>query len=146
MQLNMNCTITWRAQRLDAFTVKGVYMSPIRECPFLLGIQTPMWHVVTLPIIHVHYIDPCLQCNDAGDLASGRASGLEKRWGIGVVICLKQGVDCLHMVQLMPLLPKTPSSLASFKSRLILSFWYRLTQVVLKKRPSQVFRPCLKDS
>ena len=31
--------------------------------------------------------------------------------------------------------PITPSSLAPFKSRLILSFWYRLTQVVLEKRP-----------
>ena len=31
--------------------------------------------------------------------------------------------------------PKTPSSLAPFKSRLVLPFWYRLTQVVLEKRP-----------
>jgi len=51
-----------------------------------------------------------------------------------VVICLQQGADCLHMVQLMPLHPKTQSSLASFNSRLVLPFWYRLTQVVLKKR------------
>ena len=29
---------------------------------------------------------------------------------------------------------KTPSSVASFKSRLFLPFWYRLTQVVLEKR------------
>ena len=29
---------------------------------------------------------------------------------------------------------QTPSSLASFKSRLVLPFWYRLTQVVLEKR------------
>ena len=36
-------------------------------------------------------------------------------------------------VQLMPL---TPPSHASFKFRLVLPFWYRLTQVVLKKRPS----------
>jgi len=41
---------------------------------------------------------------------------------------------CLHMVQLMPLHPQTPSSLASFKSRQVLPFWYRLTQVVLEKR------------
>jgi len=34
----------------------------------------------------------------------------------GVVICLERGADCLHMVQLMPMNPKT-SSLASFKSR-----------------------------
>ena len=39
------------------------------------------------------------------------------------------------MVQLMPLHPKTPSSLASFKSRQVLPFWYRLTQAVLEKRP-----------
>ena len=30
--------------------------------------------------------------------------------------------------------PKTPSSLDSFKSRLVLPFWYRLTRVVLEKR------------
>ena len=30
-----------------------------------------------------------------------------------MVICLKQSADCSHMVQLMPLHPKTPSSLAS---------------------------------
>ena len=38
-------------------------------------------------------------------------------------------------VQLMPLHHKTQSSLASFKSRLVLPFCYRLTQVVLEKRP-----------
>jgi len=38
------------------------------------------------------------------------------------------------MVQLMPLHPKTPSSLASFKSRLVLPFWYQFTQVILEKR------------
>jgi len=53
-------------------------------------------------------------------------------WGrAGVVICLDQGADCLHMVQLMPLHPKTLLSLVSFKSRLVLPFWY---QVVLEKR------------
>ena len=39
----------------------------------------------------------------------------------------------MHMVQLMPLHPKTPSSLASFKSRLLLPFWYWLTQIFLIK-------------
>jgi len=52
-----------------------------------------------------------------------------------VVSVLERGAACLHMVQLMPSHPKTPSSLASFKSRLVLPFWYRLTQVVLDKRP-----------
>jgi len=35
------------------------------------------------------------------------------------------------MVELMPLHLKTPSSPASFKSRLVLPFWYLFTQVVL---------------
>ena len=46
-----------------------------------------------------------------------------------MVICLKRCSDCLRMAQLMPLHPKTPSFLASFKSRLVLPFWYRLTRV-----------------
>ena len=52
-----------------------------------------------------------------------------------MVICLERGADCLHMVQLMPLHPKTPSSLASSKSRLVLLFLYWLIKVVLEKRP-----------
>jgi len=52
----------------------------------------------------------------------------------GVVICLEWGADCLHMVKLMPLPLQTPSSLDSFKSRLVLPFWCQLTQVVLGKR------------
>jgi len=79
----------------------------------------------------------CLQCIDTVAWASQRASGLQKTewWGVGVVICLEQGADCLQMVQLLPLHPKTPSALASFKSRLVLSFWYQLTQVVPENRP-----------
>ena len=51
-----------------------------------------------------------------------------------MVMYLERGADCLHIVQLMPLHPQTPLSLASFKSRLVLPFWYWLTQVVLEKR------------
>jgi len=47
-------------------------------------------------------------------------------WGAGMVISLEQGAD-LHMAQLISL------SLASVKSRLVLPFWYWLTQVVLEK-------------
>ena len=39
------------------------------------------------------------------------------------------------MVHLMPLHTKTQPCLASFKSRLVLLFWYQLTQVVLEERP-----------
>ena len=49
-----------------------------------------------------------------------------------MVIYLERGAD-LHVVQLMPLQPKTPSSLVSFKSRLVLPYWYRPTQVVLSQ-------------
>jgi len=38
---------------------------------------------------------------------------------------------------------KTSSSLASFKTRLVLLFWYRLTQVVLEKRPLNGWRSSL---
>ena len=57
-----------------------------------------------------------------------------------MVICLERGADCLHMVQLMPhAIPQTPSSLASFKSRLVVPFWYQLAHVVLEKRPLWVW-------
>ena len=49
-------------------------------------------------------------------------------WGIGEVISLKRGADCLHLVQLMPLHPQTPSSLAS---SIWYTFWYRHIPVVV---------------
>ena len=52
-----------------------------------------------------------------------------------MLIRLQRGADCLDMVQLMPVHLKTRSSLASFKSRLVLPFLYRVTQVVLEKTP-----------
>ena len=55
-----------------------------------------------------------------------------KWWGVGVVISLKRGAHCLHMVQIMPLHPKILSSLASFKSRLVLTFLYGLPKLSWK--------------
>jgi len=52
---------------------------------------------------------------------------------VGIIICLQRRADCWHMVQLMTLPSQPPMSLASFKSRLVLPFWYRLTEVVLGK-------------
>ena len=52
-----------------------------------------------------------------------------------MVICLQQGTNCLDMVQLMPLHTKPPSSLVSFKSRLVLPYSNWLTLVVLENRP-----------
>ena len=54
-------------------------------------------------------------------------------WVAGVVICLERGVNDLHMVQLMPL--PLRHLLLREKSRMVLPFWYRLTQVNLQKRP-----------
>ena len=51
-----------------------------------------------------------------------------------MAICLERGLDCLHMAQLMPLHPQTPSSLASL-SQTGFTFLVPLTQVVLEKMP-----------
>jgi len=55
-------------------------------------------------------------------------------WGTGMVICLEQGAD-LHTAQLMPL-PLTVSCFS--KSKLVLRFWYRLTQVKGKGSPYSI--------
>ena len=101
--------------------------------------NTSTWRPVDASFISSHhwYYWPCSHCVPSMlwhcCLKSIRPVKIEW-WGVGVVICLEWSAGCLHMVQLMPLHPKTPSSLASFKSRLVLPFWYRLTQVVLAKR------------
>ena len=49
-----------------------------------------------------------------------------------MVICLERGADCLHKGPADDAIaichPQTPSSLASFKSRLVFPFWYWFTQ------------------
>ena len=42
-------------------------------------------------------------------------------------------VKALKALELMTLHPKTPSTLATFKSRLVLAFWYQRIQTVLEK-------------
>jgi len=71
------------------------------------------------------------QCFDAVGWVAGRASGQQKTewWDSGMVICLRRGAH-LHTAQLMPL-PLT--NFCSSKSRLVLPFWYQLTQVVPDK-------------
>ena len=69
-------------------------------------------------------------------LLVGRQEGIwpvkTEWWGTGVVICLEWGADW-HMAQLMPL-PLTVSCSSKIQIG-FLPFWYRLTQVVLEKRP-----------
>jgi len=67
------------------------------------------------------------KCSDAVGWAADKAK--TEWWDAGVVMCLGQGAY-LHMTQLMPL-PLTIS--CSSKSRLVLPFWSRLTQVVPDK-------------
>ena len=55
-----------------------------------------------------------------------------KWWGTGVVICLEQDANDLHMVQLMP---RPPIISCSSKMQNGLPFWCRLTKVVLEQRP-----------
>jgi len=59
------------------------------------------------------------------------ASKKTEWWDSGVVICLGQGADLL-MAQLIPL-PLTVSCSRKSRLVLVLSFWYRLTRVVLDK-------------
>ena len=56
-------------------------------------------------------------------------------WGVGVVY-LERGTEIVCIwSSWCHCRPKTSSSLASFKPRLVLPFWYRLTQVVLENGP-----------
>jgi len=52
-----------------------------------------------------------------------------------VVVCLERGADCLHMAQLIPLHPKPRHLLPHLNPHWVLPFWYRLTHVVLGKKP-----------
>ena len=49
-------------------------------------------------------------------------------WGVGVVICLQQGADCLHMVQLMPLLSQNASLFPHFNPD-----WFYLSSTGLSR-------------
>ena len=51
------------------------------------------------------------------------------------ILCLNEVQIVCIMVQLMQQHPQTPLFLARYKFRRVLPVWYRLTQVVLKKRP-----------
>ena len=102
--------------------------------PQLLKLLCPLYLTGTTVVLHnttpqmLHYYTTLHQDFSAltllvGHLQEHTACNKIEWWAVGVVICLERGADCLHMVQLMPLHPKTPSSLASFKSRLVLPFW-----------------------
>ena len=79
------------------------------------------------------YICCCLQCFGAVGLASGREHPACKNWVMGCWCGYLSGARCRLFAygRADATASQNPSCLASFKSRLVLSFWYRLTQVVL---------------
>ena len=91
--------------------------------------------VVAAVTSELHCLLPSLFCLvNTVRWASGRAFGLWKLsdemlvwfsvWSEVQIVCIWSSWCHRH--------PQTTSSLASFKSRLVLPFWYRLTQVVLE--------------
>jgi len=86
------------------------------QCRALLALSVLL--LIYISIVIVEFLPSVLWQCWLGVRKSIRPVKIEW-WGVDVVICLVWGADCLHMVQLMPLLPKTPSYLASFKSRLV---------------------------
>ena len=76
---------------------------------------------------------PRLSCYRCG--SSSSFWSVEIEWlGVGVVVCLERGADCLHMVHLMPLPSQNPIISCFIYIQTGLPFWYRLTQAVLEKR------------
>ena len=79
----------------------------------------------------------CLQCFDTVGWVSEEHLTCKKlsdkllvwlsAWSMLQIVCIWSSWCHCH--------PKTPSSLDSFKSRLVLTFWYWLTQVASEKRP-----------
>ena len=75
----------------------------------------------------------CLQCFDAVGWAAGRASGHVKNWMVGCWHGCLSGARC--RLAYGPADASATLSLAPVKSRLVSPFWYRLTRVVLDRRP-----------
>jgi len=105
-----------------------------QRLPVLICPKAPGWFVMPvlvvvvlfciqrrLSIVSCSYMSSVLWHCWLGVRKSARLVKIEW-WGVCVVIHLERGVECLHMVQLMPLHPESSSSLASFKSWLVLPF------------------------
>jgi len=105
--------------------------SVLWHCRF--GVRKSIWPVKLSDGYLLYTL--CLQCFDTVGWAVRKSIRPVKIdwWGVGVVIC-QWGADCLHNSPADATATQTPSSLASFKSRLVLPFWCRLTHIVLEKR------------
>ena len=81
----------------------------------------------------------CIQCHDTVGWASAVRKSIRPvkiEWSVvGVVICRNEVQIICIWSSWCHCIPKTPPCLASFIPGLVLPFSYRLTQVVLEKRP-----------
>ena len=68
----------------------------------VMAVNKRLWIIYT--VLHLH-LPSVLWCCWLGGRKGIRAVKNMERWGAGVVICLEQGANDLHMVQLMPLSP-----------------------------------------
>ena len=93
----------------------------------------PFWYRLTWVVPEKGPLNVCVcVCFDTVAWASGPVKS--EWWGVGVVISLEWGADCISYSWCHSHL-KIPSSPASLKSRLVLPFWYVLTKFVREKRP-----------
>ena len=93
--------------------------------------QIREWELTNSLFMRIHQPSVIWRCWLGGRKGIWPVKKLEW-WGAGMVICLEQSANDLHMVQLMPL---PPHHLCFSKIQNGLSFWYWPTQVVLEKRP-----------
>ena len=118
-------------------TVDIAIATMIVNCNLVIGCTILLWTARTILQLLCMYIVQRRQLPSVlwHSWASEKASGLYKlsdevlvwlsAWSVVQIICIQSSWCHCHL--------KTPSPLASFKSRLVLPFWYCLTQVVLEK-------------
>jgi len=103
-------------------------------CIFALKVQLIAMTFISISCsrkVLLYFMLSCLQCFDTVGHQVEHPACKNEWWGVDIrsevqVVCIwSSWCHCR---------PKTPSFLASFKSWLVLPFWYWLAQVVLEKR------------
>jgi len=109
------------------------------RCTFSTASMSLLRYYLFIHSFAPSFVLPSVFCLQRFDMVgrAGRASGLLKLsdvvlvwlsvWSDVQIVCIRS--SWCHCI------PKLPSSLASFKSRMVLPFGYWLTQVVLEKSP-----------
>ena len=98
------------------------------------------------PVHRFHFLVHSVLWHCRFDVRKGILPLKVEWWGVGVLswaaVLSEMDIVCIWS-SWCHCRPKTPSSLASFKSRLVLPFWYRLAKVVLDIRPLNRFSSSL---